>query len=113
MNPSAIALNRFGIGARSADAVPADGRAWLLSQLGRFEPRPQAIAAVPPRREIVGQLADYIAEQRSAGEARRQDGAAKSNADQLGDGIPDSAKRFLRRGIRDDYLVMVGARLSS
>jgi hypothetical protein len=30
-----------------------------------------------------------------------------------GDGIPDSAKRYLRRGIRDDYLVMVGARVSS
>jgi uncharacterized protein (DUF1800 family) len=30
-----------------------------------------------------------------------------------GDGIPDSAKRFLRRGIRDDYLVMAGARMSS
>jgi uncharacterized protein (DUF1800 family) len=113
MNSTAIALNRFGIGARSADAAPADGRAWLLSQLERFEPRPQAIAAVPPRREIVEQLAGYIAEQRMAGRSKRQNAAVMPNADQQGDGIPDSAKRFLRRGIRDDYLVMVGARLSS
>ncbi len=113
MNSSAIALNRFGIGARSTDPVPADGRAWLLRQLDRFEVRPKAIAAVPPRREIVGQLADYIAEQRSAGQAKRRTAAMGKAADQQGDGIPDSARRFLRRGIRDDYLVMVGARLSS
>ena len=116
MNSAAIALNRFGIGARSADAAPADGRAWLLSQLERFEPRPQAIAAVPPRREIVEQLADYLAEQRDVRQAKRQTQAAAmpaAAADKQSDGIPDSAKRFLRRGIRDDYLVMVGARLSS
>jgi len=116
MNSTAIALNRFGIGVRSADAVPPDGRAWLLSQFGRFEPRPQAIAAVPPRREIVGQLADYIAEQRNVRQTRRQaQPAAMQTAavNKQGDGIPNSAKRFLRRGIRDDYLVMVGARLSS
>jgi uncharacterized protein (DUF1800 family) len=113
MNSSAIALNRFGLGARSGDAVPADGKAWLKAQLDRFEPRPKAIAAVPPRREIVGQLADYLAEQRNAGRARRQSAAMPSATDQQGDGIPDDAKRFLRRGIRDDYLVMVGARLSA
>jgi len=111
MNSSAIALNRFGLGARSGDAVPADGKAWLLGQLGRFEPRPKPLAAVPPRREIVGQLADYIAEQRMAGRAKKQ--AAAMPADQQGDGIPDSAKRFLRKGIRDDYMVMVGARLEA
>ena len=33
--------------------------------------------------------------------------------EQQGDGLPDSAKRYLRRGIRDDYLVMAGARMSS
>jgi uncharacterized protein (DUF1800 family) len=116
MNSTAIALNRFGIGARPADSVPADCRAWLLSQLGRFEPRPPAIAAVPPRGEIAGQLADYIAEQRNVRQTRRQAQPAAmqtATANKQGDGIPDSAKRFLRRGIRDDYLVMVGARLSS
>jgi len=112
MNSAAIALNRFGLGARSGDPAPAQGKAWLLGQFDRFEPRPGSIAAVPPRREIVGQLADYIAEQRTAGRAKRQN-AAMPTGQQQGDGIPDDAKRFLRRGIRDDYLVMVGARLSS
>ena len=114
MNPSAIALNRFGLGARSGEPVPGDGKASLLNQFARFEPRPPAIAAVPPRREIVGQLADYLAEARMGRQNRRQASPKGAVAtDQQGDGIPDSAKRFLRRGIRDDYLVMVGARLSS
>jgi uncharacterized protein (DUF1800 family) len=88
--------------------MPADAKAWLLGQFENFEPRPTAIAAVPPRREIVGELANYIAEQRMGRQVKRQHAAM---ADQQGDGIPDSAKRFLRQGIRDDYLIMVGARL--
>jgi uncharacterized protein (DUF1800 family) len=113
MNSSAIALNRFGLGARSGEPVPENGKAWLLSQFDRFEARPPAIAAVPPRREIVGQLADYLAEARMGRQDRRQAATNAAAADQQGDGIPDSAKRFLRRGIRDDYLVMVGARMSA
>jgi uncharacterized protein (DUF1800 family) len=112
MNAPAIALNRFGLGARSADPAPADGKAWLLSQFDRFQPRPQALAAVPPRGEIVQQLADYISEQRMAGQAKRQ-AAAMPTGDRSSDAMPDSAKRFLRRGIRDDYLVMAGARMNS
>ena len=49
------------------------------------------------------------------GRARRAD-AARIDADDRASratASPNSAKRYLRRGIRDDYLVMVGARLSS
>ncbi len=114
MTAAAIALNRFGLGARASEPLPADPRAWLLGQLGRFEARPAALARVPARGEIVGQLADYLAEQRMAGQAKRQAAAMQTaGSDQKGDGIPDSAKRFLRRGIRDDYLVMAAARVSA
>jgi uncharacterized protein (DUF1800 family) len=115
MAGTAIALNRFGLGARFADPLPGDPRAWLLDQFDRFEPRPRALASVPPRSEIVQQLGDYIAEQKMEGRAKRQlQPASMPMGDQAkGDGIPDSAKRYLRRGIRDDYLVMTSARLSS
>jgi len=113
MNLAAIALNRFGLGARSADNIPADGKAWLLSQFDRFEARPQALTTVPPRSEIVQQLADYISEQRMAGQAKRQAAAMSIGGDKPADAMPDSAKRFLRRGIRDDYLVMAGARVNA
>ena len=111
MNPTAIALNRFGLGARSADGVPADRKAWLLSQFDRFEARPQALAAVPPRSDVVRQLADYISEQRMAGQAKRMAAAMPTGA--APDKPGDSAKRFLRRGIRDDYVAMAGARLNA
>jgi hypothetical protein len=47
MSLAAIALNRFGLGARPSDAAPADPRGWLLGQLGRFDPRPAVITALP------------------------------------------------------------------
>jgi uncharacterized protein (DUF1800 family) len=113
MNASAVALNRFGLGARSADGIPADGKAWLLSQFERFEARPQALATVPPRTEITQQLADYISEQRMAGQVKRMAAAMPTGADADGGTPADSAKRFLRRGIRDDYVVMAGARMNA
>jgi len=111
VNPTAIALNRFGLGARSADGVPADRKGWLLSQFDRFEARPQALATVPPRSDVVRQLADYISEQRMAGQAKRMAAAMPTGA--APDKPGDSAKRFLRRGIRDDYVAMAGARLNA
>jgi len=115
MAGTAIVLNRFGLGARFADPLPTDPKAWLLGQFDRFEPRPTALASVPARSEIVQQLGDYIAEQRMEGRAKRQlQPASMPTGDQAkGDGIPDSAKRYLRRGIRDDYLVMTSARLAA
>jgi len=44
MHPTAIALNRFGLGARPDDAPPADPRAWVLQQLDRYQPLPPARA---------------------------------------------------------------------
>ena len=113
MSGTAIALNRFGLGVRSADPLPPDPKAWLLGQFDRFQARPQALSAVPARREVVQQLGDYIAEQRMDRAERQMQPAAMPANNQAGDGIPDSAKRFLRRGIRDDYLVMTSARLAS
>ena len=114
MLTSAIVLNRFGLGARPGDTLPTDPKASLLSQFERFEARPQALASVPARREVVQQLSDYIAEQRMEGRAKRQmQPASMAMNEQQGDGLPNSAKRYLRRGIRDDYLVMAGARMSS
>jgi len=48
-NPQAqaIALNRFGLGARPEEAPPADPRKWLRDQFGAFEPKPAAFAALP------------------------------------------------------------------
>lgn len=42
--PAAIALNRFGLGARPGEAAPADPKAWLSAQFGTFDPLPAAYA---------------------------------------------------------------------
>jgi uncharacterized protein (DUF1800 family) len=111
----AIALNRFGLGARPADAPPADGRSWLLGQLERFDARPQTLAGIPSRSAVVAQLGDYMAEAKSERMEKRemQPAALTTGMSKPADALPDSAKRFLRKGIRDDYLVMSSARLSS
>lgn len=41
MSSSAIALNRFGLGARPTDIVPIDAQRWLLSQLDAYDPLPE------------------------------------------------------------------------
>ena len=81
MNPAAIALNRFGLGARRATRLRPIPRRWLLGQFDRFEPRPQAIAAVPPRardRRPARRL--YRRAAACAGRAKRQH-AARGDAD--------------------------------
>lgn len=64
MSATAIALNRFGLGARPDQPAPDKPKAWLLAQLDRFEPRPAAIAALPTTAVIAGTLSDYLQRQR-------------------------------------------------
>ena len=115
MQSSTIALNRFGLGARPADQRPADARRWLLQQLDRFDARPQALAQVPQRAEVIGELADYLQEQQMAARARRQMQPASmpTGIPQQSDQQADPIKRYLRQSIREDYLVMNSARLQS
>ena len=114
MLSTTIALNRFGLGARPDDQPPANPRTWLLEQLGRFEPRPAALASVPARPQVVEQLADYLAEQQMAERAKRQMQPAAMSANvvaQKADPELEPLKRYLRQTIQDDYLVMNSARL--
>jgi uncharacterized protein (DUF1800 family) len=123
MLSTTIALNRFGLGARPDDQSPGDPKRWLLQQLQHFDPRPQVLAQVPPRTQVIQQLADYLAAQQMAGRAKRQlqpaslpSGAApqlQPQPPQAADPQADELKKYLRQAIRQDYLVMNGARLDS
>ncbi|MEJ8847631.1 DUF1800 domain-containing protein [Variovorax rhizosphaerae] len=96
MTPGAIALNRFGLGARPDEPAPADPRRWLLGQFDRYQPSPAAWSAQQHTNAL---LASYQASQREIRDA--------SDADKL------AARQALRRGARDGYLAAVNARLSS
>ena len=114
MSDTAIALNRFGLGATPAEPPPANPRAWLNDQFNRFQARPQALLAVPSRSAVVAQLADYVAEARMDGRAKRrmQQASLTTGAPQT-DNQADPTRRYLRQAIREDYLTMNSARLNS
>src|SRR5215471_4841773 len=58
LSPAAIALNRFGLGARPDEAVPHDPKAWLRHQLDVYDPHPQAVAALPSTATIAVDYAE-------------------------------------------------------
>ena len=113
MLATTIALNRFGLGARLDERSPTDPKNWLLQQLGRFEPRPQALAQVPARAQVVEQLGDYLAEQRMQGRQKRVQPAAMPSEGSPQQNAADPLKRYLRQSIREDYLAMNSARLEA
>ncbi len=92
---AAIALNRFGLGARPDEPVPADPAGWLLGQLERWDPLPPAWAA-QPRSEAA--LLAWVDEQRLA----RQQPDPQARA---------AAQQAARREARDRYLAASAARL--
>ncbi|MES2755564.1 MAG: DUF1800 domain-containing protein [Pseudomonadota bacterium] len=131
MSDANIALNRFGLGARPDEAAPADPRRWLSAQFERYEAKPAALGAVPTRRKIAGELADFYEMQRGqqGQRARRQPaaapamaatpdptmagtkGAAAAAADIADAADPVAqARRYARQQGRDAYAVAVGAR---
>ena len=96
MNASAIALNRFGLGACPDEPVPADPQRWLISQFERYEALP---AAWKPAPRTAGALEDWLAQQRAARQAPEGQRA----------GIREA---YLRRA-REDYVAAAGARANS
>jgi len=78
LSPAAIALNRFGLGARTDDDTPANARYWLTDQFDHFEVRSAGFAS----------LADAgLAVQRFREQKRATREAAKT--EQMGDARPD------------------------
>lgn len=96
MVPAAIALNRFGLGARPDEAVPGDAGGWLLAQFERYEPLPPAWQSQPRTQTLVQGLLEQQRAQRMAA-----------------DGDKQAARQAYRREARDDYLSAVGARTAS
>ena len=96
MNSAAIALNRFGLGARPDEALPADPQRWLLDQFARYQPQPPAWAG---QTDTDALLSDYQSRQRELRSLPEDQRAA--------------ARQQLRRGARNGYLDAVNARLAS
>jgi uncharacterized protein (DUF1800 family) len=110
LSPAAIALNRFGLGARpddAADPALADPHAWLVGQFDRFDVTPPAWAALADARAL---LAGYQEQQRALRQARAQaalPGKAERTPEQK------AARRDLGEDIHALYRQAVQARAQS
>ncbi|MGO4328289.1 DUF1800 family protein [Cupriavidus sp. 2TAF22] len=93
---AAIAVNRFGLGARPDEALPADPRGWLIGQFAQYEARPAAWRAQPGTAALAG---EFGAQQR---EVRQASSDAKA-----------VARQQLQRETREAYRDAVDARVAS
>jgi uncharacterized protein (DUF1800 family) len=96
MSATAIALNRFGLGARPDEPAPADPQRWLLAQFDKYEAQPTSWKAVAHTPALVDV---WLAQQR----------AVRLAPDGQRSGIREA---YLRKG-REEYVAAVGARTSS
>ena len=117
----AIALNRFGLGARPDEKPPPDPHLWLLGQIERFDPKPTALAALPAPGSFARQYFEEV------GELIKRLGAAPTSPGQPAPMAPappmaDDAQAKLERQqrrealnaeVRDTYRLAVNARLQN
>ena len=96
MSAAAIALNRFGLGARPEDQSPTEPQRWLLSQLDAYEPVPAPWKQLPRTAALVE---TWLVQQRAVRQAPEGQRS----------GIREA---YLRQG-RDAYIAAVGARTTS
>ena len=96
MSPVAIALNRFGLGARPEEPALADPQAWLVSQFDAYQPLPAPWQPIPRTTAV---LDAWLAQQR----------ASRQAAEGLRSGIREA---YLRQA-REAYVAAVGARAGS
>lgn len=96
MTAGAIAVNRFGLGARPGEPPPTDAKAWLRAQLERYE------AASPPWRaqpDTTVLAAEFDRLRRAVREQRGTDN--------------DATRKALGQWVRDTYRSAVDARVES
>jgi uncharacterized protein (DUF1800 family) len=103
---TAIAMNRFGLGASPGTAAPVKPKSWLLDQFGKYDPRPAAIAALPPRAELVAAIQDLRQDRR---ERKEMADAAKKAGDPAQ--MAEAQLGNYRKAARDQYVGAVDARL--
>lgn len=105
---AAIAMNRFGLGAKPGGSVSSRPKTWLLDQCARFDPRPASIAALAPRRELIAAIRDLRQD--------RQQRRAADDSTESADAAATAADRQLnnyRTAVRSQYVAAVDTRLGA
>jgi uncharacterized protein (DUF1800 family) len=98
VTPAAIALNRFGLGARAGEAAPSDPRRWLTDQLAgaTYQAMPPALADQPSSSTLAAEFAERQVAIRHAGADDKQ-----------------AVRKSYNEKLRDTYRAAVNARFMS
>lgn len=107
---AAIAMNRFGLGARPDERPPADPQRWLLDQFARYEPLPAAWRDEPGAVALATRFGDERLQLMNA----PPPGAAASDASAASkQAARQAVERDIRRESADVYRSAVNARVDS
>lgn len=109
MSLAAIALNRFGLGARPDDAPPTDPRGWLVGQIGRLDPAPPALQGLPGGAAMTMQYREVLGQLRRQGGGRRPAGSGQPASPEA-EAMASTAQRERRQAFGQAYLAQVQAR---
>jgi uncharacterized protein (DUF1800 family) len=125
-NAAAIALNRFGLGARPEDTPPADPKAWLVAQFAQYQPLPAAWAGQPTSVALATELGEQRLQNANANASVNANANANANAnsnrsaDANAAANPNAAatakqaaNKAIRGEIRDVYRTAVNASVGS
>jgi uncharacterized protein (DUF1800 family) len=114
MSLAAIALNRFGLGARPDAAAPPNPRAWLIDQFSAFVPRPAIIAALPDAAAMTVQYRENLRQLRQVGIGGipRQPGDPEPPKGAKAQALAESQQKARREAFRAAYAGQVRARLA-
>lgn len=113
MKDKAIALHRFGLGARGDEGF-TDARAWLTGQFARFD---VGVRSAPRTTEVAAVIGEYQLAQQAARQVRRAGaGEAQPMAPAMADPAAPDAEAMamaLRQQGRQHYVGSVGARMNA
>lgn len=93
LNAAAIALNRFGLGARADDTPPADPKGWLLAQFEQYQARPAAWANQPDSVALSTELVQQRMQFNQQARQSATEGTATSAANVQNVAVPDGQIR--------------------
>lgn len=125
VNAAAIALNRFGLGARADDTPPADPKGWLLAQFDQYQPRPAAWASQPDSVALATEFERLRVQNQQNRQAQNQQAQQNrqsasdapatnpTNAQTASQTNAQAEKKALRNEVLDIYRSSVNARVAS
>lgn len=105
---TAIAMNRFGLGALPDGARPANAKDWLKAQLGQYDPAPTSLSGQPTRAELAAEFREYQLDRRDFRQAKKEAAAAEPDMAQI-----DPAKiEKVVNTLRTRYVAAADARVN-